>query len=249
MASQYTKVSPGIRSESDPDATASVEAAEGESLADRVYRYVWDEINQGGLIPGTRLVEQELATRLEVSRTPVREALRRLEGDGLLESRSPRGFVVANPEREALTAYLIRQQLESLAARMAAERVTVAQLAELDSLAEQMEKLAPSWPGCVDEMAEIHAEFHATINRFADSAQLLRFLSQVSPHRVIRRVMRSYDTDSLARSLRSHREILKALWARDGELAQRLVHEHLEHSKPVIVQLDSSERHRGGSSA
>ncbi|HET8591713.1 MAG TPA: GntR family transcriptional regulator [Nakamurella sp.] len=225
---------------------APPDAAADEPLAMRVYRHVWDLVNSGELAPGTRLREQELASKLDVSRTPVREAFRRLESDGILESRSPRGFVVANPEREALTAYLIRQELEGLAARMAAERVTVQQLRDLDDLLTEMEELAPAWPRSIDRMAAMHAEFHDTINQLADSAQLYKFIAQVSPFPVLQQVMRSYDRESLARSMAGHRAILKALWDRDGDRAQHLVHEHLEHSKPVIVRLDAGSRHRRG---
>ena len=109
---------------------------------DKAYAALRERIFSGALRAGERLKERELCRELDVSRTPVREALRRLEADGLVEIEPRRGGVVAgiNAE-EASEIYSLGVLLESYAARLAAERATEADLAELDRLLDSVNRL------------------------------------------------------------------------------------------------------------
>lgn len=216
----------------------------GERLADGVYRALRRGIADGLVPARTRLVETDVAEVLGVSRTPVREALRRLETDGMLESAPHRGFVVCDPLEDAATVYTMRQRLEGLAARMAAEHITVPQLKELDRAQAEMERLLDDdSPGAIAELGRLNAVFHTLINEAAGSPRLSRIISYLAPMYVSRQVVTMYSEAERRASFESHRQILAALWARDEETADRLVQEHLEKGKRVV--LDRLERRRG----
>lgn len=217
----------------------------GERLADAVYRALRRGVADGAAPAGTRLVETDVADTLGVSRTPVREALRRLEADGILESAPHRGFVVRDLLEDAATVYAMRQRLEGLAARMAAEHVTVPQLKELDRVQEEMEQLLDDdSPAAVAELARLNSVFHTLINEAAGSPRLSRLVSDLAPMYVSRQVVTMYSQAERRASFESHRQILAALWARDEEAADRLVQEHLEKGKRLV--LNRLQRQRGG---
>lgn len=208
----------------------------GERLADRVYRAVRRAIGDGDLLAGARLVETEVAEMLGVSRTPVREALRRLESDGVLASEPHRGFAVVDLLEDAAVVYQVRQRLEGLAAQLAAENITVPTLKELDHVQVQMERiLDDDAPETLHELAVLNSVFHDTISEAASSPRLRRLVKDLVPQYVSRQVVTLYSAEQRRESFEGHRQILDALWRRDGELADRLVQEHLEKGKQVVL--------------
>ena len=209
----------------------------GERLADRVYRSVRAAISDGALVGGDRLVETDVADLLGVSRTPVREALRRLEADGVVASEPHRGFVVVDALEDAATVYAIRQRLEGLAARLAADNITVPTLTELDHVQSQMERLlGDDSPETFHELAMLNSVFHDTISEAAGSPRLRTLVRDLVPQYVSRQVVTFYDQQQRRESFEGHRRILEALWRRDGALADGLVQEHLEKGKQVVVE-------------
>jgi DNA-binding GntR family transcriptional regulator len=213
-----------------------VHSVEGERLADAVYRTLRAALHQGRIATGTRLIEQELAEALNVSRTPVREALRRLEADGILESIPHRGFVVVDILDDAQVVYAMRQRLEGLAAALAAHRITVPQLEALDEVQTRMEALLSSTdPESVRELARLNEIFHTAITEAAGSPRLYRLVGQLAPAYLSHQVVGLYSDEQRRQSFEGHRRILDALWKRDAELADRLVQEHLENGKRVVL--------------
>lgn len=214
-----------------------VQCLEGERLADAVYRTLRAAVHQGRIATGTRLIEQELAAALNVSRTPVREALRRLEADGLLESTPHRGFVVVDLLDDAQVVYGIRQRLEGLAAALAAHRITVPQLEELDAVQTRMEALlADGGAESVRELAQLNEVFHTGVTDAAGSPRLIRLVGHLAPAYISHQVVALYSEEQRRRSFEGHRQILDALWNRDAEMADRLVQEHLENGKQVVLK-------------
>lgn len=214
-----------------------VQCLEGERLADAVYRSLRAAVHQGRIATGTRLIEQDLAEALAVSRTPVREALRRLEADGLLESTPHKGFVVVDLLDDAQVVYGMRQRLEGYAAALAAHRITVPQLEALDQVQTRMEALLPNTdPASVRELARLNEIFHTGVNEAAASPRLIRLIGQLAPAYISHQVVGLYSDDQRRRSFEGHRRILEALWNRDADLADRLVQEHLENGKQVVLK-------------
>ncbi|HXH06043.1 MAG TPA: GntR family transcriptional regulator [Vicinamibacterales bacterium] len=204
-------------------------------LSDGVYAVIRTALQEGRLPAGSRLVETELASALAVSRTPVREALRRLEADGLVRSEPHRGHVVVDPMADAALVFLIRERLEGLAAALAAEYITRTQLEELEDLQAAMEALVAQEPMDVERLVELNGELHRRISEACSSPRLIRMIERLYPQYMSYQVLRLYTDDERRRSIREHREILGALWRRDSETAERAIHAHLEHGKTVVL--------------
>lgn len=192
-----------------------------ESKTDLAAALLRELILTGELSPGEPLRQRSLADRLGVSPTPVREALRRLEAEGLVTSDVHRGASVAKPDRSTTEETArVRGSLEALAAELAAEKITEAELAGLRSLEREM----ASSLGDRHRYAILNHQFHHDIGRAAHSPlllSLLRLVWQTMPEGPVVR-------QPLDASARQHAELLAALEAHDGPRAARAVHEHVE---------------------
>jgi DNA-binding GntR family transcriptional regulator len=190
------------------------------SKTDLVAALIRELIITGELAAGAQLRQRDLAQRFGVSQTPVREAMRRLESEGLLTCDTHRGFTVRAPDDGPVEEnFQIRAALESLAASLAASRIDAAGLARLETLNERMRSLAeddPSYP-------ELNREFHFTVYEYARSPLLLSLMRLLwaalhgGP-----RVARTH-----AESARQHDEILAALRAGDAAAAAARTREHI----------------------
>lgn len=216
---------------------APVIAESGERLADAVYRVLHSKLSTGQLSTGTRLVEADLAEQLGVSRTPLREALRRLEAEGTVESSPHRGFVVVDLLADAEIVYAIRQRLEGLAAAEAARRITLAELENLQELHEEMEaRGGDDRPEALQELVNLNKQFHESINEAAASRRLNNLVRSLAPAYISRQVISFYTPEERKHSWRQHREILDALWKRDTSRADSAVQEHLASGMNVVLR-------------
>ena len=197
------------------------------SLRDRAYDDIREAILAGALQPGDRIKERDVAAQMGISTTPVKEALRRLEQDGLVISQPRRGAVVGplalTPPQEVLQ---IRADLEGYAARLAAEKMSAAQkralvqeLATLDSLTASAEDH--------EAVAEASNAFHHSIRLGADNAFLERFLNTLAPFDRTIRVRSTLDPAEWALDRAEHRAMVDAILAGDGYTAERVMHEHV----------------------
>jgi DNA-binding GntR family transcriptional regulator len=197
------------------------------SLRDRAYDDIREAILTGALRPGERIKERDVAAQMGISTTPVKEALRRLEQDGLVVSQPRRGAVVGplvlTPPEEILE---IRAHLEGLAARFAAQKMTVEEKGALAAELEDLEALnRETHDGEV--IAEATNAFHHSIRDGADSVFLDRFLDTLAPFDRTIRVRSTLDPDEASIDTREHRAMLDAILAGDGETAERVMHEHI----------------------
>src|SRR5689334_1510764 len=158
-------------------ASAAAKDDKYASRSDLVYHSLRDAIASGKLAPGQRVMEVEVAEWLNVSRTPVREALRRLEGDGMLAVEPRTGLVVTSITREAmLELYVMREVLESTAARLCAEHASEVELMALEELTKREERLERDYEARV----RVNRLFHDTIHRAAHNRYLEKSLSAVN---------------------------------------------------------------------
>lgn len=200
------------------------------TIADSVYQALRNAIVFGELPPGRRLLERELALELAVSRTPVREALRRLAEEGLVSGVPNRGFVVRTVTlEEAEHVYAVREPLEVLAARLAARRCSPRQVAELEECLRRAERAARvgDWRTVVLENNAFHDRIaHASGNPvLARTLDLLR--NQVN---LVRMALWARRPDRPHETLRQHRRILEALRSRDPQAAATASRAHLQSS-------------------
>jgi DNA-binding GntR family transcriptional regulator len=183
----------------------------------------------GELEPGTPLRQRDLAARLNVSATPVREALRRLESEGLVQSDEHRGATVADSALDATEEnYLIRAALESLAAQLAATRISDEQLATIEKINTQITELADDDPS----YGTLNRDFHFTIYQAAGSpvlVSIMRMLWQAMPEGP--KVDRPHHE-----SASEHTAIIAALRAGDDDTASQLTHDHIAESRHLTEE-------------
>ncbi|MGC2130038.1 MAG: GntR family transcriptional regulator [Candidatus Aquilonibacter sp.] len=172
-----------------------------------------------------RLDERDLAARLGVSRTPIRDALARLEHEGLVESVPRRGYFILRKSRDELVEIIrVWAALESMAARLVAERARDDEIASLRTIFATFENGAIA--AKLDEYSDANLAFHARIIELARSVTLSRMAETLMIHvRSIRHRTISED-HRFEQSMVDHMQIIEALESREGELAERLVREH-----------------------
>ena len=196
------------------------------SKTDLVAALVRELIITGELGPGKQLRQRDLAHRFDVSQTPVREAMRRLESEGLLVCDTHRGFTVVTPgDGRVEENFQIRAALESLGASLAARKIDADGLDRLRQLNEQMRALTDDDPA----YAELNREFHFTVYSCARSPLLLSLMRLLwaSLHGGPR-VSRTH-----AESARQHDEILAALSDGDAAVASAQTYQHIMGADPV----------------
>ncbi len=204
------------------------------TLVDEVLKQLRDAISDGTLKPGDRLVEAELARKMNLSRAPVREALRRLEYEGLLEKRQRRGFIVHYLSPDALhEIYELRMLLEPILFRCAATRITDQDVSRLKSIVNRMREagIRGDWPTVVNTDREFHYEVARLANR-PYTARLLEHLNQQV--RTFIALLREH-YPRMERMADEHDELLIALASRDPDRAAYAISEHLQDARKQLA--------------
>lgn len=199
-------------------------------MADAVHERIRDAILSAELRPNHRLVEEELAAELDVSRTPVREALLRLRQEGLVVQH--RGWVVRDhAPSEILEIIEARASVESAAAYLAAKRIDEATLAELEDLATEME--APGLSRI--KINELNNRFHELVTNASGNSQLIQFArrTRINYWNFNQPVTFTPDDDHIVNT--QHRELLEALRTGDGDTALRITRAHIEMTATIIA--------------
>lgn len=190
------------------------------------YHELREAIVTGRFQPNERLVEASIAEHLGAGRTAVRAALVRLDQEGLVVLERNRGARVRLVDgREALEIEEVRGALEGLLARRAAERMTPADLAELDSLTAEMRDRVQH--GDALGYSELNSRFHQRIWAAADHRTAMRLVSGLKSQSIRFQFQTALRPGRAERSLREHEAIVEALRRRDGDLAERAMREHL----------------------
>ncbi|SUE42551.1 GntR family transcriptional regulator [Roseomonas gilardii] len=211
---------------------APLEIEAAPSLAERAYARLRDAIVEGSLAAGTKLSERRLAAALGISAQPVREALRRLEGEGLVETRPKSGTFVSCLDGDRLAEMgRIRAALEGAAAALAARRAGPAELRMLEQRLGAIR--AATAQGDRAALAEANDAFHTTLHRITGNAFLIRSLQALRAyfHVGSRRVLAGEAETRLA--LEEHQAILDAIAAGEAERAERLMRAHALRSLAV----------------
>jgi DNA-binding GntR family transcriptional regulator len=204
------------------------------SLREQIKDVILQRIVEGSLEPGSRIVETRIAQELGVSQGPVREALRDLEQLGCVVHEPNRGCSVRDFSlEELLEAFPVRAALEALAARLAAERITKAELAELEQLLERMTKAARR--GDAHDQSQANASFHATIVRAARNPTLERQWQMLEPYSRTYLTVSRPGIDLVFLSDR-HVPILNALRSRDPAAAAQAMQEHLMGAADLLME-------------
>lgn len=205
----------------------------GFAVADRVYLAIRDAIRERTLVPGERLVERDLAERLGVSRTPVREALRLLEANGLASTSPGAGLVVRSlSPGEISDLYFAWEEMEAVAARRAATAASEYETAMLKSIQQK-------WNATADhkELSELNKQFHLALRSAANNVFLFRALGGV--HDVVSLLgMSTYGVPKRPAEIgREHDAIVKAIAERDPERAEMAARTHIRRNAATRMEM------------
>ncbi|WP_161883802.1 GntR family transcriptional regulator [Deinococcus alpinitundrae] len=210
-----------------------------QTEADEAYAVMRQSILGGGLMPGERLVETELAERLGLGRNAVRTSLARLEQDGLVERSPFRGARVRIiSEAEAAEILEARSVLEGLAARHAAEYMTPEQVQELRGLLGQMEQQHQA--GDLLATSELNSVLHRRIVELAALPMVAKLIDGLHAQNVRHQFRTVLAPGRAAQSLAEHRAIVDALATGDGELAEAAMRHHLAHVLRTLRSLQKN---------
>jgi len=204
-------------------------------LRELVLEALREAIFNGVFQPRERLMEIQIAEELGVSRTPVREALRKLELEGFIVMVPRKGAYVADLSlKDIEDVFEIRIALEGLAASLSAERITDEELEIMERLLVEKAEAIKSMN--MEKLIEVDTQFHEIIYRSSRNERLSNIISN------LREQIQRFRTTSLAypgrmqRSLEEHRSIVEAIQARDPVLAKQLVQEHIENAEHTLLE-------------
>lgn len=199
------------------------------SLRDLAYARLREALLDGRLAAGSRINERTLATTLGVSTTPIKDALRRLESEGLVVTLPRRGTYVATLDPEDThELVMLRAALEGTAARLAAERVGPEEKTKLPDLLSQMELLTGAGKGNL--LVDVNEAFHLEIHRLSRSPRISRMVESLRIHNRATRNRILSEADEIQRALGEHRKIAEAILSKNPEAAENAMRVHVLRS-------------------
>ncbi|MCG0277895.1 MAG: GntR family transcriptional regulator [Thermanaeromonas sp.] len=204
-------------------------------LREIVFETLREAILAGHLKPGERLMEVQLAEEMGVSRTPVREAIRKLELEGLVVMVPRKGAYVADiSTKDIADVFEIRGALEALAAALACERITEEELEELERLLVKIAECAEK--NDLETLVQLDTQFHDILYRASRNDRLVQIINNLREH------IQRFRTSSLAtpgrkrETVEEHKALVEAIASRNVELAQRLAQEHIENAENRLLE-------------
>ena len=207
-----------------------------KSLTNLIFEKVRDDILNDVYVLGDKLVESKLADELGVSRTPVREALKQLELDGLVESIPNRGVIVKGlSDQDIYDIYSVRISIESIAAELAVERMTPEDLKDLTDICDLMEFFTMKNDSA--KIFELNTQFHEKIYACTKSRYLEHILKDFQIFIKSTRLESLKTKGRLEIALREHKKILKAFKDHDKEAAKEAISKHIVSAQKNVYQL------------
>lgn len=199
--------------------------------SEQAYAKIRAHVLSGAARPSEQLTEDQLALIAGVSRTPVREAVRRLEDELLLVRSDTKRLFVADWSRDDIEEmFALRQMLECHAAERAAARLSRAQIAQLEALNHALKAAIELPPPDVAQFLEANRAFHEVIVDAAQSPRLGQMLAKLVEAPVVLRTARTYSPEDLRQSARDHDELIAAFAARDPDWARAVMGSHLRRA-------------------
>lgn len=208
-------------------------ATDTQGMHESAYLQVHELIASGELAPGSWLREKSLADRIGVSRTPVREALKRLAAEGMVEiSRNKGAQVVSFTSDDLASLYDMRAVFESHAALLAVPRMTDDDVNALSDLAAAMEERVRS--GKLGDLGILNSAFHEVIVERCGNRHFTSALHTFMRPGVVAHTFRNYSPEALNRSMHHHAELVIAARARDGEWAEAIMRAHILAARNAV---------------
>ncbi len=205
----------------------------GNNRAEQAYAQLRSDIVHGVLRPNERLIEEEIAERLQISRTPIRESFKRLAAEGLIVNRRRGWLVYEHTLDEIRQIYETRMALEGFAARLAAERANEAELNTIDAIFQHPEHFRGE--AARETLVIENEKFHAAINQAAGNQKLIDLLSQTHLFYFNTRIAAFYASSDIAEAREHHAAIVTALLQRDSAAAEQAVRHDIAVALKLIL--------------
>ncbi len=216
------------------------ETLNSQNLHEATFQKLRSLLVEGKIDPGSKLNERELAESLNVSRTPIREAIRRLAADGLVELIANRGAIAVQLTLEdVIHTFDVIADLEGFSGELAANNISDATLSELEAL--QYEMMASYARRDLSSYYQLNLRIHHLINQAANNPVLSRLFTQVNARIEALRFRSNQDGVKWGKAVEEHQEMLDALKARDAKRMRRIMMQHVHNKRDVVVQLLKSE--------
>jgi DNA-binding GntR family transcriptional regulator len=205
------------------------------ALHEQVAQRLRQMLVEGRITPGAKLNERELAELLNVSRTPLREAIKMLAAEGLVELVPNRGAIaVSLSEADVLNTFEVMAGLESLSGELAAERITPQELSEIQAM--QFEMMAAYTRRDLSAYYNLNARIHDAINAAAKNPVLATVYSHVNARLQALRFRSNQDGEKWKRAMKEHEKMIEALAARDGAAMRDVLLGHLRNKRDVVLE-------------
>ena len=203
---------------------------------DVVFKTLREAILRGDLVPGERLMELQLASKLGVSRTPIREAIRMLEQEGLAITIPRKGAIVAGmTEKDMQDVLEIREALEELSVQVACDKITEEEIAELQKNMKNFEHSLKS--GDLKKMAQADVEFHDVIYRATDNPKLISMLNNLREQMYRYRVEYLKNPQNHEQLLKEHEAIYKGIVEKDKDAVTEMIRKHISNQVAVVKHM------------
>ncbi len=204
------------------------------SKTEKVYDLLVESIIKRRLSPGERLVERNLAERLEVSKTPVREALNRLKEEGLVEGTPYSGFFVTRISPEDMEEiYELREVLEGLAAREATRKINEEQIKELNSIIQSFENCVRKKE--LEDYSSLDLKFHNLLAGISKNGRLFQTMQLLRNQTRILMSTSVVLSGRVEASLKEHKKIMEAIVSHKPDLAEQFAREHIRNVKRAVL--------------
>jgi DNA-binding GntR family transcriptional regulator len=215
--------------------TADVIPIPRAALHEQVTQRLRQMLVESRIAPGAKLNERELAQVLQVSRTPLREAIKRLAAEGLVELLPNRGAIaVALSEADVLNTFELMAGLEGLSGELAAQRITAAELAEIRAM--HFEMMGAYTRADLSNYYRINALIHSAINAAAKNPVLTGTYQQVNARLQALRFRSNQNGEKWRKAMKEHEQMVDALAARDGAAMRAVLQAHLCNKRDVVIQ-------------
>ena len=203
------------------------------TLTDQALKEIRNAIRSGKLKPGQRLVEMQLAEEMQISRFPIREALRYLEKEGLVETKPFKGTHVAEfTERDMEELYSLRSSLEELAVRILIENLNEKKIKKLETIIQSMQRASQTEN--LDQMIAEDLRFHQTICELSDHRKLLEVWRTLESQLQVFLTIEKDFFETAYQYVSTHDPLMEAIKRRDVKKAEKAIREHLELAMRII---------------
>ncbi len=210
-----------------------IEIQKHKSLSEVVYEQLKQQILEGNIAPGTRMMEVELSEKMGVSRTPIREAIRMLEKEGLVEVRPRHGAYSSQVSIQEILGILeVRQNMDGMAAALATERGTKKDFERIQEMAKAYEDSVKT--GDLNEIIKCDEKFHESIADAGHNATLVKIVSDLQNLVIRFRYIYYNNPEIISNLIAEHKEILDAIRGGDVEKARKVAGGHIDSLSEFI---------------